>query len=134
MNRYKPVGWRSESHRHYLAGKGIATKYDHKRYFYKVDDVEKHGTLVSYKVHYDFDGALHRVESKRSGHFMNKDHRDAVAAKLKADGWVVKLKSMKSQSMHPEYVLDYEGIYDTGFGNSDYQHFFPTIYDVEIVR
>lgn len=27
MNRYKPVGWRYESHKHSLAAKGIATKY-----------------------------------------------------------------------------------------------------------
>jgi hypothetical protein len=25
MNRYKPVGWRNEPHRHYLAAKGIST-------------------------------------------------------------------------------------------------------------
>jgi len=28
MSRYKPVGWRKESHRHYLAAKGIKTRYD----------------------------------------------------------------------------------------------------------
>lgn len=27
MNRYKPIGWRYESHRHYLAAKGISTNY-----------------------------------------------------------------------------------------------------------
>jgi len=27
MNRYKPVGWRGESHRHYLAAKGIRSRY-----------------------------------------------------------------------------------------------------------
>ena len=34
MSRYKPVGWRNESHRHYLAAKGIKTlKYNSsKRY------------------------------------------------------------------------------------------------------
>lgn len=26
MNRYKPVGWRGDSHRHYLAAKGISTR------------------------------------------------------------------------------------------------------------
>ena len=30
MNRYKPVGWRGESHRHYLASKGIR-KYKSKK-------------------------------------------------------------------------------------------------------
>ena len=27
ISKYKPVGWRNESHRHYLAAKGIKTKY-----------------------------------------------------------------------------------------------------------
>jgi len=31
MNRYKPIGWRKESHRHYLAAKGVKTKYDFSR-------------------------------------------------------------------------------------------------------
>lgn len=33
--RYKKRGWFGESHRHYLAAKGIPTKYDHTRYFFK---------------------------------------------------------------------------------------------------
>lgn len=28
MNRYKPVGWRNESYRHFLAAKGVSTKKD----------------------------------------------------------------------------------------------------------
>ena len=31
-SRYKPIGWRGEPHRHYLAAKGISTKVNH-RYF-----------------------------------------------------------------------------------------------------
>ena len=31
----RPVGWRYESHRHYLAAKGIKTKYDANKYFYR---------------------------------------------------------------------------------------------------
>lgn len=32
--KYKKRGWFGESHRHYLAAKGISTKYNYKRYFY----------------------------------------------------------------------------------------------------
>ena len=32
QSRYKPLGWRNESHRHYLAAKGIKTRYDAKKY------------------------------------------------------------------------------------------------------
>jgi len=35
LNRYKPVGWRSESYRHYLAAKGHTTKYTAHKYFAK---------------------------------------------------------------------------------------------------
>ena len=37
MSRYKPVGWRNDSHRHYLAAKGIKTRYDH-RFFVEKDE------------------------------------------------------------------------------------------------
>lgn len=33
LNRYKPVGWRSESYRHYLAAKGMKTRYTAHKYF-----------------------------------------------------------------------------------------------------
>jgi DNA topoisomerase-1 len=36
MSRYKPLGWRNDSHRHYLAAKGIKTRYDH-RFFVEKD-------------------------------------------------------------------------------------------------
>lgn len=35
LNRYKPVGWRSESYRHYLAAKGMKTRYTAHKYFAK---------------------------------------------------------------------------------------------------
>lgn len=34
ISRYKPVGWRNDSHRHYLAAKGIRTRYNARKYFY----------------------------------------------------------------------------------------------------
>lgn len=36
QSRYRPVGWRNESYRHYLAGKGIKTRYDN-RFFVEKD-------------------------------------------------------------------------------------------------
>ena len=36
QSRYKPVGWRNESYRHYLAAKGIKTRYDN-RFFVEKD-------------------------------------------------------------------------------------------------
>lgn len=44
-SRYKPRGWRGDSHRHYLAAKGISTKH---KYFKKLAESDKvtlwHGT------------------------------------------------------------------------------------------
>jgi len=41
--RYKPVGWRGDSHRHYLAAKGIKTKIKTKLYF--ADRYDAYNTL-----------------------------------------------------------------------------------------
>ena len=38
--REKPVGWRGESHRHYLSAKGIKTSYKQKRYMALFDELE----------------------------------------------------------------------------------------------
>jgi hypothetical protein len=32
-SRYKPIGWRGDSYRHYLARKGIATRFSNHQYF-----------------------------------------------------------------------------------------------------
>lgn len=43
MNRYKPVGWRNEPHRHYLAAKGIRTTVDpiKSRYFAEKEEMKE---------------------------------------------------------------------------------------------
>lgn len=70
---------------------------------------------------------------KGRGVFQNKANRDAVATLLKVAGHKVKLSSSRSQQIHPEYVTDFVGTYETGFGNTDYQTFFPNLYKIEIV-
>ncbi len=32
--------------------------------------------------------------------------------------------------MHPQYIRDFEGRYETGFGNTDYRTLFPVVYEV----
>lgn len=50
MNRYKPVGWRGESHRHYLAAKGYSTKkYLAHKYMAEFDQLGTE-TQVPYQV------------------------------------------------------------------------------------
>jgi hypothetical protein len=48
QSRYKPVGWRNDSHRHYLAAKGIKSKYEAHKYF---SDGEMHDERPFYQEH-----------------------------------------------------------------------------------
>ena len=47
MKSYKPVGWRSESYRHYLAAKGYRTKHR----YYAMDNVELTDDKPFYQQH-----------------------------------------------------------------------------------
>jgi uncharacterized Zn finger protein (UPF0148 family) len=75
------------------------------------------------------------IASARSGSrmkFQSKEHRDKVFKALKMKGLNVKKRVVKGQLLHPEYVEDYEGTVETGFGNTMYQTMFPTLYVVEV--
>ena len=65
--------------------------------------------------------------------FISKEKRDLLAAKLKQEGYNVKNSSCRGQQLHPEYVEDYEGLIETGFGNSQYQTFFSVLYKLMVV-
>lgn len=73
------------------------------------------------------------VLSRMTGRFESKDKRDAVAKSIKASGRKVKLTSSRCTEIHPEYVTDFVGEYETGFGNTDYQTFFRNLYTIEVI-
>lgn len=74
-------------------------------------------------------------ELRSKGHllFQNKHIRDDVARNagrlLGTDR--VSRSSVKNQQVHPEYIADYAGSFETGFGNTMYKTFFTTLYILE---
>lgn len=64
--------------------------------------------------------------------FCNKDLRDEVAKHLTRAGYLVRKGSVRGQQLHPEYVTDFVGEYQTGFGNTDYLTYWSVLYTIEI--
>jgi hypothetical protein len=74
----------------------------------------------------------------RKAIFQNKQTRDEVFKILKAhtslySGFKVRRGSVKFQQLHPEYINDFVGTYEIGFGNSDYMRLWTVLYTVEVV-
>ena len=69
-----------------------------------------------------------------SAAFQDKKMRDAVAKLLVSWGRKVRKSSIRNQRLHPMYVVDYVGTYQTGFGNADYQTFFKVLYMLDVAR
>lgn len=67
--------------------------------------------------------------------FQSREIRDDVARFLKEERGVTTRKgSSRNQCLHPEYVLDYEGTLETGFGNTQYQTHWPVLYRLTVGR
>ncbi len=64
--------------------------------------------------------------------FESKSLRDEVASLLKKKGIQTK-KSSSFDTIHPQYVTDYVGYVETGFGNSQYQMSFK-LYNLNPVK
>ncbi len=62
--------------------------------------------------------------------YQSKSNREARARELRKQGAVVHKSSMRNQIMHPQYIKDYQGTYQTGFGNTDYRTMFSVVYEV----
>lgn len=73
-----------------------------------------------------------RIQRKRVLHFMNKENRDRAFKILKQRGINARRSSRQGQIIHPDYVEDYVGDVETGFGNTDYKRMFPVLYNLEI--
>lgn len=65
--------------------------------------------------------------------FQSKETRDNVAKLLKSEGKKVRKGSTRGQQLHPEYIADFVGTYETGFGNTDYQRVWAILYSLEVV-
>jgi hypothetical protein len=66
--------------------------------------------------------------------FQSRELRDEVASILRGLGKSFKKRSSRHQLTHPEYVDDFEGVVESGFGNTMYKTYFPGLYHLEQVR
>lgn len=75
------------------------------------------------------------VVRRGSGLFRSKETRDAVYAALKEHKDLrITRGNVSNQQLHPEYVTDYVGRLETGFGNMQYQTFWSKLYSIDISR
>lgn len=64
--------------------------------------------------------------------YSERKNRDEAARKLIAEGHQVKRGNVRNQQLHPQYIEDVPSD-QTGFGNTDYQRVWGTLYTLEIV-
>jgi hypothetical protein len=75
--------------------------------------------------------AVQRFRVKGRLVFIDKANRDKAFDLLKRAGIVARKTTSSYQRLHPEYVEDYVGEIETGFGNSMYQTLFKKLYKIE---
>ncbi|MCJ7768016.1 hypothetical protein MUP79_06465 [Candidatus Bathyarchaeota archaeon] len=64
--------------------------------------------------------------------YQGKEARDKRYKELKAQyGDKFRRSTHRNQQLHPQYVQDWKGSLDTGFGNTQYQTSFPVLYTIE---
>ena len=76
--------------------------------------------------------AVNRIQRKSTLRFMHKVNRDKAYELVKKVGLKGKKSTSRGQRIHPEYLEDYSGEIETGFGNSMYQSYFAVIYNLEV--
>ena len=78
------------------------------------------------------DDVVNRIQRGRTLHFMNKENRDKAFILVKQAGLNARKTTSSNQRIHPEYIEDYKGTIETGFGNSMYNMNFSKLYNLEI--
>lgn len=72
------------------------------------------------------------VVGRRRGLFQSKELRDRVCVVLKQHGHSPLKSTVSGQNLHPEYVTDYVGTLETGFGNTQYQTYWSKLYTITL--
>src|SRR3970040_392874 len=81
----------------------------------------------------DYTGdAVNRIQSRKHLVYQRKENRDRAFTMVKAAGLNARRSTSRNQQIHPEYVEDYVGKIETGFGNVMYETLFPVLYVLEI--
>jgi len=65
--------------------------------------------------------------------YWNKENRDKAISILKANGYICRKKTIRNQKLHPEFIEDYTGTIEIGFGNTMYKTFFSKLYVLEVI-
>ena len=80
---------------------------------------------------------LFAVERFKAGHrqlaYLSIINRNIAKKSLESQGIKVKCTVKHNVRLHPEYVEDYKGMIDTGFGNTMYDTLFPKLYSLEVI-
>lgn len=98
--RSKPVGWKGESHRHYLAAKGIKTK---NKYFMFKDNK---GLLNTTDTAVDFDKELRqRVVNEVSNEVITKLHKEEDENKMNSE-WSERFLEFEFKNLANKYLSD----------------------------
>jgi hypothetical protein len=80
------------------------------------------------------DQAVSRIRMNHDLVYQNKENRDKAFALVKVAGINAKKGSVTCQQLHPEYIEDYVGEIQTGFGNTMYEMFWAKLYKLEIKK
>lgn len=76
------------------------------------------------------DWVLHR----RIGRFISLATRNRIAKRLRASGCKIRVESSRHQRLHPQYLADFVGQYEVGFGNTDYLAEWKSVYTITILE
>lgn len=74
------------------------------------------------------DIAVSRAQVKQRLLYSKKENRDKAVTLLKNTGITCFKSVLNNQYIHPEYIEDYQGEIEIGFGNTMYQTRFEKLY------
>jgi len=80
----------------------------------------------------DYTNEVLRRVDKPSLIYWNKENRDKAIEILKLNGYICRKKTIRNQKLHPEYVEDFSGQIEVGFGNTDYHTSWSILYTLKI--
>lgn len=78
--------------------------------------------------------AVSQFRNKGSLLFSNKENRDRAYKQLVDAGYQVRRTVHNNQLIHPEYIEDYSGNIETGYGNTMYRTGFSKLYVIDKKR
>ncbi len=72
-----------------------------------------------------------RIANRKILHYQKKENRNKAYILLKNVGIMPEKSTSSNCQIHPEYIEDYAGTIEVGFGNSMYLTYFKKLYDLK---